>query len=588
MKTLLTSLILPAVLLIFGYYYTKEKPDIRYALSERIPVKLAEESSSESLQQLEIKNVGSSEAKRIQLIIKAKIISYDLLKYSKADTVNEFRTGTSAEIVYPALPPQGSFRLLIRSSGDGISKDSLSITHTQGKGKEAFAESKNSYLTLFLIAIVLFYLLLVFVMIRNIAIDSLESKAAYDSDSILRRKKPLYLNAEKWKSIRKKALEDKLSRDRISASRDIENSQSYVFLNINRPDYLNEEEWHSLVKKASDILSTVLSQASIDSYTAGQVLNLIKVRKPLHFHGEDWSKLTKKISGIFVLLLKTDYTLRTKEGLLNAMKEKRPDQVPEDTWSDYLKFLEQEYFNLLKKGHTLRTEEGLLNAMKEKRPDQVPEDTWSDYLKFLEQEYFNTVSEKMEVQGSPIDYLEEQQLGCLPQDKADALVKRAYELQLRKLPNVLHIKDAAKFVESERPKWIKDFDYEFLMMKAKGTIDLDVLTQKYHGLLWAFESILIQGPLSPSKPEKVTDEEWQKILKIDSEFRACKQGEKKLAEDKIRVSTLKTKIERQLEIIHNLLVDPGSIDRIEDYSNVFSPGNFENLRLLSKHLKASP
>ena len=75
-------------------------------------------------------------------------------------------------------------------------------------------------------------------------------------------------------------------------------------------------------------------------------------------------------------------------------------------------------------------------------------------------------------------------------------------------------------------------------------------------------------------------------MRIDAEFKDYTQDKENLATDKNIVSTLKCKIERQLDIIHNVLTDPGSVDRIEDYSNVFSPGNFENLRLLSEHLKA--
>ena len=446
-KTLLTSLILPALLLVFGYYYTKEKPDVRYVLSESIPVKLAEESPPETLQQLEIKNVGSSEARQIQLIIRARIISYDLLKYSKADTVNEYRSGASTEIVYPALPPQGSFRLLIRSSGDGISKESLNISHSRGKAKEAFAESINNYASLLVIGIFLLYISVLSLMIRAIAVDSLESKASHDSLSVMRRRKPFYLNGARWNSIRNKALEHRV---RSFGSRDIETSPSYVFLNGDKPNKLNDEDWRSSVKKASDTLSGALSETSMGSYTAGEMLNLLKVRKPVHFHEEDWTKLTKKLSGILLLMLKKDYKLRTKDGLFSAMKEKRPDQVPEDTWSGYQQFLEQEYFNFLS------NEMGMI-ALRE---------------------------------GSLIDYLGDQHLGCLQQEKADYLKKQAYRLQLSQLPDVLRIKGAEEFVRLGRPGWIEENDYEFRLENAKRSINLDLLTQKYQSLLSAFESIL--------------------------------------------------------------------------------------------------
>lgn len=543
MKTLLTSLILPAFLLVFGYYYTKEKPDIRYTLSERIPVKLAEETSSESLQLLEIKNIGSIEAKHIQLVIKASIVSYDLQKYSKADIVNEFHSDPTTEIVYPTLPPEGSFRLLIRSLGDGISKYSLNISHSQGKGKEAFGESNTGFGSLFGISVILIYLSFIAWLVRAGVVDHLESKASYDSASIVRRKsKPFYLSGKRWTSIRNKALEHK---ERVSGVRDVENAPVYLFLNSNRPKDMNDDEWRSSIKTASYTLSTMLSEASIGSYSSHEVMSLLAVPKPIHFYEEEWAKLVKKLTDILVLMLKKDHRLHTKSGLVKAIKEEKPDQVPGDSWSNYREYLEQEYVVMLSK--------------------EIGSIAWNE--------------------GSPIEYLRAQPLNQLSQEKTDALEKRAYDLQLKCLPNVMEAKSAVDFLSSERPPWIKESDYESLVLKAKKTVNLDTLTQKYDKLLHIVKSILTQASFDRDKPKVLTEDEWQDLLRISDEFGEYKSRVKTLASDEIQVSTLKVKIERQLDIIHNLLIDPSSVARIEDYSNVFAPGNFENLKLLSGHLE---
>lgn len=543
MKTLLKYLILPVVVLVFVFYYTKEKPDIRYVLSDRIPVELVEGSSLKSVQQLEVKNVGSSEAKQIQVIMTGKIISYDLQKYSKADTVNEYRSGASAEILYPALPPQGSFKLLIRSSGDGISKEGLSVRYSQGKGKEAFGES-NSYGFLWGIGFPLIYILFLVWIIWSMAADSLEGRAGYDGLSIVRRKKPFYLTATRWKTIRNKALEQKTG---SFGSRDIESSPSYVFLNNDKPKGLADEDWLSSAKKASDTLTIILSDASMLPYDGKQVLNLLKVQRPLYFDEEKWAQLTMKISGIAVVLLKKDYGIR-------------------------------------------RNKEGLVSAIKQKRPDQLSEKTWSDYIEFLEQEYFNILSKEMERESlygnSPINYLEGQQLSCIAQERADSLRERAYKLQLSQALNVLETEGAKKFVNSGKPKWMNESDYDLRLEKANRIIELDVLARKYQSLLSVIEGILSMKPLGADKPETLTGEEWGKILRIDAEFKTYMQDKENLAADRNSVSIMKSKIECQLKIIHDVLTDPGSIDRVEDYSNAFSLGNFENLKLLAKHLGA--
>ena len=75
-------------------------------------------------------------------------------------------------------------------------------------------------------------------------------------------------------------------------------------------------------------------------------------------------------------------------------------------------------------------------------------------------------------------------------------------------------------------------------------------------------------------------------MRINDEFRQYKSKEKTLAADELQIPKLKATIERQLDIIHNFFVDPSSVYRIEEYSNVFAPGNFENLKLLSNYLKS--
>jgi hypothetical protein len=546
MKTLLTYLILPIIVIVFGFYYTREKADIRYTLSEKIPIKITSGTPMQSIQQLEVKNVGKSEAKQIQLVVKGKIVSYDLLKYSKADSVKEFSSEGLTEIVYPDLPPQGSFKLLITAVNDGIGKESIAINHSQGKGSEAFSQDTSSS-SLIAIGLALIYGLMIVWGFRSVMTDSLESKAGYDSDSVLKRKrKPLYVDTTRWRSIRKRAIESKISRDRERMGRDIQHSQSYVLLNIDRPDYLNEEEWISLIAKASESLSAMISAASMESYSAGQVSDLLNIQRPRHFQDENWDKLTKKVGGILVLMLKKEYFWKEEE-LLKAIKQRKPDQVPEDAWSDYLKFVEQEYFRILSQ----------------------------------------TLEIKANSKEAPIRYLEGQNLQAISHEKAEVLRNRAYDLQLRKLSNIVRLKDAEDFLKLDKPSWIMQSDYEFLLERAKNIVNLDVQTRRYNSLAQAFESILNGHPLSPSRPDSLIEDEWYKVTKIEAEIRSCKLEREQLATDQNTVRTLKTKIESQLYVIHNLLGDPGSIDRIEDYNNPFSPGNFKNLKTLSEYLKAN-
>lgn len=42
------------------------------------------------------------------------------------------------------------------------------------------------------------------------------------------------------------------------------------------------------------------------------------------------------------------------------------------------------------------------------------------------------------------------------------------------------------------------------------------------------------------------------------------------------MKNLKERITKQLELVDSILGDPGVLDYIEDYCDIFSKGNFEN------------
>jgi len=98
--------IVSAVLaVIVGYYLTRETADLRFVLSERIPVDFAGVESQSNVQQLEIRNTGNAVAESIQIKIRGHITQYTVFKYSMADSIREFKMPDHLELIYPTLPP---------------------------------------------------------------------------------------------------------------------------------------------------------------------------------------------------------------------------------------------------------------------------------------------------------------------------------------------------------------------------------------------------------------------------------------------------------------------------------------------------
>lgn len=54
--------------------------------------------------------------------------------------------------------------------------------------------------------------------------------------------------------------------------------------------------------------------------------------------------------------------------------------------------------------------------------------------------------------------------------------------------------------------------------------------------------------------------------------------------EKVEIDNLKERITKQLELVDAVLRDPSVLDYIEDYCDIFSKGNFENLRKVAKSM----
>jgi hypothetical protein len=88
------------------------------------------------------------------------------------------------------------------------------------------------------------------------------------------------------------------------------------------------------------------------------------------------------------------------------------------------------------------------------------------------------------------------------------------------------------------------------------------------------------------KPEIIEAEDWKEI---DQLYNRIVKKEKEIKENLLEANKLKSeflplkgKVSKQLEIINNLLIDPKSIEKIEDFDIPFAKGNWENIQKISK------
>jgi len=452
------ALISGFILLLIGGLISKfifnDKVELRYVVSDRIPTNFFVGNESESIQQLELLNTGDIELNKVIIKIKANIKEYEVQKIASSDSIIVTKSNGLLEIIYPQIPPEGNIKIIIKSIGDGVSYGDLDITHSKGSAKPAL-ESNNTTNYLYY-GLMLFYFILIIFGIRKTVIDTIAFDVYYQPyDKILKKSKPWYVPANKWKKFRDDSMKYIFNYDNYA---NITNSLCYQILDLEKQKSISNEEWIQLKIVAQKRLLNSISE---------------DVNK-----GFDW-----KIEEFLSLV--------------------EPKNIDENVWLEIKNVINKAYITtLILKVDDYTNDAEIAELLKQKKPQIISERNWEKYQSFL--------------------------------------------LKLEKL--------------------------------RKQTVENKILQEQLRLLIYREEL--------NEKPDEMSIEKWNKIKEIETEiFIKSENIRDELSEIKqIRSTTipLMTKLEKQLNIINEVLTDPTAIDRIEDYENPFSIGNFENLKQIAK------
>lgn len=525
------------------YYLNKEEPNLLYSLSQNIPTKFLSESQTESVQLLEVLNKGNKLAEKIRIKITKYVSDYDLSRYSLNDSVLVVNDEELFELYYPELPPEGTFKLIIKSKGKGINESNLSIISSHGKASNIrFSEGKISIWEL---AFVLF-VLSIFVLsnVKNfidISVSSLESKANYyDKKYILQKSKPFYLSSNKWSKIRQLALDNYFDHKNYYSIKDMNRTEFFKVLNSDMPDFLLKDEWEKLTNDA-----------------------LIKYKENV----------------LQALSQKSYY--QDFEAELELTK---PKNMGEITWNDIVKSISDSYIDHKKRGIQMSYNKSEINSkLKSTKPIIIKEDNWNEYIKFCQSQYYYYIREDLDFKDKPYEFVKKFELELLSEKQRESITNIVYKLSLTSLANIVTKEGANSFVSMVKPDWIKEKDYESFKHTAQNVIDYHKKKEEYLSVVKSLLKLISTGQKKEFIFSSLDGEERLQIEKIIKDFEEFHLNKKSIEEKLKEVTSLKDKITKQLEIINDCLNDPQSLNRIEDYNNVFSTGNFENLKKIANY-----
>lgn len=578
----------PIIVAIIGAILTvllsMQKTELRYTLSEEIPINLTNE-RIQNVQQLVIKNTGDVLAEKIVININGKIEKYSIICYSKMDVVEEFLEENSLQLVYPELPKQGAIQITFISEQQ-IEDNDIEIKYNKGLAEEALSSGVDVGVFVILCYVIIFGLIIngIYKGVTDFNVEYFYQKY------LMRRKKFWYISNERWESLRKesiiawqkKILDETTDWYKIS---NVTQTESFKFLN-EKPEYLRRDEWETLQKTATKAWQILQGEFLHTSHINRdeKFEEFLKAEKPIYLKESEWKEAREDI----VKMIKFSHMkYYDKEGIEKAylfLNQKKKTYFEESEWQQLVSiafsYLKNTFYVLLNKVKEYEVEK-LEKYFLMSCPVSADEEEWREmqtdiyklYINFnieviknkIERNYF---SEALELIARPCP-------SNLPKDYWKQYLERSKKIVESQLITYIYESDGNSKIES----FVCGCDLSMLDQNRIETVLYDVLSSR----------ILLKSV--GGNIEKRSIPQWIKDRRLSSLEKYLEEKgklEELLAQNKLEkaeIVKLKERITQQLKLVDSVLRDPNVLDYIEDYCDIFSKGNFENLRKVADNIR---
>lgn len=583
-KLINAPIVVAVIGVILTVFLSTQKTELRYTLSEEIPISLTNE-NIQNVQQLLIKNTGDVLAEKIVININGKIEKYSIICYSKTDVVEEFLEANSLQLVYPELPKQGTIQITFISDQQ-IEDTDIEIKYNKGLAEEALSSGVDASIFAILCYFVIFSQIVIG--IYKIATDF--NVKYYYQRYLKRRKKFWYINNEQWEMLRKESIiawQKELLNEAIKhySVNNITKTESFKILS-EKPEYLLNEEWEKLRDTATEAWE-ILQGKFLYSWhynNEEKFREILRIEKPTYLEEKEWEETRKDIMKV-IKFSHMEYF--DKEGIEKAylfLNQKRKTYFKENEWQQLVDiaffYLKNTFYVLL--GNVKKYEfEKLEKYFLMERPVFADEEEWRGmqidiynvYIDFsieviknkTERKYF---SEALELIGRPSPT-------NLPIEYWKQYLERSKKIVESQLISYIYESGGNSEVESV----VRSCDLNLLNRNRVETVLYNVLSEKL--LIKSIDENFDEK----SMPKWVKDRRLYKLEKYLLQKGKLEELLVQAELEKTEVDKLKERITKQLELIDSVLKDANAVDYIEDYCDTFSKGNFENLKRVAKIMR---
>lgn len=623
---------IPIIVLVIGGIIlntTQPKAELKYTLSGKIFIS----SENKNIQQLEIKNLGKEVAEKIVIDIHGNIKRIEVIKNSEKDIYDEMEIPGGTQINYPELPPMSSIFITI----DSVGSESISVVvkHNKGIASAALDSTSASLSSWFLLLAFVFSLILyLYSSIRNSVLNHFTTfTLKYKAEKVLsKRNAPLLIKDNEWKEIREFAF--------TALQKGIWNNcrKTYGMKEISK--FLSEDELGKLMltkEERKDIIEFSSSTLKLwfdyqmeDAWSKNRYESLLKVEKPALFDEELWIKTRKHVlESFYNNLTKSDYieldsiTYDERYIVLSGSLEYLTDTEQKDFKIKLSKRLIRNLKDEIKDSYlnlkTLNTSKAyiclsndlslfysldpcfkatLINSFVTLVEQSINSSNVNDLEIFLNSEKPNFL------EYSEWDKLIKFAIQSLSQKRQQYLLKNIvapketceeiFELSISDNLSAINLGDTLELAEKLYAKSVlqellseRDIDYikenyqikhiyrwdlieKILKTTAHAKIFIDIITATKDSL----DTLIIPSSID----NYLVDRAKKYVVEKDQLSDEIEKYEGKNTE----LNIIKNKIIMQLKFIDDLLENPHLIERIEDYEDLFSKGNYNNLNKIFK------
>ncbi|MGD0960693.1 MAG: hypothetical protein ABSB19_12875, partial [Methylomonas sp.] len=328
-------------------------------------------------------------------------------------------------------------------------------------------------------------------------------------------------------------------------------SNPFEILKTRRPFFLSDALWKEIIEEAIDHIDS--SRANSDTYdtpSSWQLYKLLNGDKPEDISDVDWSKalsnVQKALNNRLLTKASLAHTSRKINSITEILKVHRPKNFEEPAWKDLqAKLVEIYHATLLSKVLQWRFDyQEIIKAISAVQSTDCDEAIHKSDLECFLKIYKAALVEDAINSHDPANFSASIDVSLLNGKDLKVIKEFAYFLQVRQILSINTVMDAKSFLKSPRPEILNDADYRLLRNLAET------------------------------------------IIQVDTQEQDVQRKDANLAKEAAETQKLKAKILNQLNFINDFIENPNVIDKIEEYENIFAPGNMENLRKMAVMLKS--